>query len=105
VGLPANYNFYIYTGDTTTRQVQYLTAGVPVDLSGLTIEWEFVTDTVTIVANTANSMLSVVGVTGVITLTLPSTETDDLSGRGRHTLRITAPYVKTLLIGEVIASD
>lgn len=105
MGLPANYNYYMFTGDITGRQVQYKSGGAAVDLTGCTIEWRFeMHDATLVVATVASGQLTVADVTGTITLSLDGPETADMTGRGRHWLRITAPYVKTLLTGEVIAS-
>ena len=93
---PYEYEFNLVKGDRTTRTVEYLIDGEPVDFTDLTCEWFFTTYGHEVIATpTADS-------DGNLALVLDDSDTTVLSGRGRHVLKVIAPYVRTLLEGEVI---
>jgi len=97
---PYEYEFNLVKGDRTTRTVEYLIDGAPTDFTGLTVEWFFTCFGHEVIAATGSELS--VDSDGNLSLVLSAAHTALLSGRGRHVLKIIAPYVRTLLEGEVI---
>ncbi len=103
MSFPAYYQFDVHPGDTTTRHLLYFIDEHPASLLGFTVTWVFTTRAYTVTASTENGKITV-DTKGRITLTLDAADTAGFVGRGRHTMRFTAPAIRTILEGEVVVT-
>jgi hypothetical protein len=102
--LPVDYDLNFHSGDDVGREVIYTEGFTVVDLTGFTIQWRITMDDLTSAIYVDGDGLVVDPLLGSITLQLEGPDdTIDFVGRGIHILQITAPYRKTLLMGDVYA--
>jgi len=102
--LPVDYILSFHSGDDLGKEVIYYEGYAVVDLTGFTIQWRITMDNGHTATLIDGDGLVVVPTEGKITLQLEGPDdTIDFVGHGIHILQITAPYRKTLIVGDVFA--